>query len=308
MPQKEHIRREYERRFHKVLNYIDENIDRRVSISELAGQASFSAFHFHRLFKAHFGESIGVYITRRRVEMGAIRLSAQPRLAIIDVAMDVGFGSPEAFSRAFAKRFGCAPSKWRNSFKNSNPDQVDSNLNQENERKPAYNGRMNEEIESNPIEIKLVEREPVQVLYLRYQGPFGESIGEFWRDEVHPWMVQNGLLGKPCYGVSLDDPKITDPDKCRYDACVEIENVSKVESLANSAEIPGGLFAVTEFFGKSSEIGKIWDEILRSWLPSSGYQVDSRPFIEYYSPNHQHEEETSKFACSICVPVTKLIK
>ena len=40
------------------------------------------------------------------------------------------------------------------------------------------------------MELKTVDRQPVRVACLRYTGPFGPAIGEFWRDNVQPWLRQ----------------------------------------------------------------------------------------------------------------------
>ncbi|HEY3195909.1 MAG TPA: AraC family transcriptional regulator [Candidatus Dormibacteraeota bacterium] len=74
---------------------------------------NFSSFHFHRLFTAWFGETLGEYVRRRRLETAALRLVAQPRLPVLQVALSVGFGSTEAFARAFKARFGSTPTAWR---------------------------------------------------------------------------------------------------------------------------------------------------------------------------------------------------
>jgi len=98
---------------HRVLEYIDLHLDRPLELSELAGVAHFSPFHFHRLFSAWMGETLGDYLRRRRLELAAMRLAAQPRLPVLNVALSVGFGSSEAFTRAFKARFGSAPTNWR---------------------------------------------------------------------------------------------------------------------------------------------------------------------------------------------------
>ena len=70
----------------------------------LAEVAHFSPFHFHRLFSAWMGETLGDYLRRRRVEVAAMRLVAQPRVTVLQTALSVGFGSAEAFTRAFKAR------------------------------------------------------------------------------------------------------------------------------------------------------------------------------------------------------------
>ena len=72
------------------------------------------------------------------------------------------------------------------------------------------------------MNVRVIEIGPARVACLRYTGPFGPALGEFWRDVVAPWLQANGLMGRVTYGVALDDPQHTPPEQCRYDACVEI--------------------------------------------------------------------------------------
>ena len=71
---------EYEWRMHKVLTHIDDHLDEPLELAALADVAHFSAYHFHRLFAAWAGETLGDYIRRRRVEVAALRLATQPRV------------------------------------------------------------------------------------------------------------------------------------------------------------------------------------------------------------------------------------
>ena len=122
---------EYEARMHRVLTYIDEHMDKPLNLIILAEVAHFSSFHFHRLFSAWMGETLGDYLRRRRVEVGAMRLITQPRNRVLNIALSVGFSSAEAFSRAFKMRFACSPTAWREQTlslrkENSNLSQVNS--------------------------------------------------------------------------------------------------------------------------------------------------------------------------------------
>ena len=72
------------------------------------------------------------------------------------------------------------------------------------------------------MRIDIADRPPVRVAYLRYTGPLGDPLARFWRNKVAPWLAEHGLLDCPRYGVTLDDPSRTPPEKCRYDACVEL--------------------------------------------------------------------------------------
>ena len=70
--------------------------------------------------------------------------------------------------------------------------------------------------------------------------------------------------------------------------------------------IPGGKYATTRFEGKVEDIGGAWATLLRDWLPSSGMQLDARPFFEYYSPQMKYNPQTGVFECDLCIPVAAL--
>src|SRR6266852_6048154 len=106
-------RAEYDGRMHRVLEHIDQQLDQPLDLNTLAEVAHFSSFHFHRLFSAWMGETFGDYLRRRRLEMAAMRLIAQPGVPVLEIALSVGFGSTEAFARAFKTRFGCTATEWR---------------------------------------------------------------------------------------------------------------------------------------------------------------------------------------------------
>ena len=77
---------------HGVLEHIDRHLDESLELATLADVAHFSSFHFHRLFSAWMGETLGDYLRRRRLEVAALRLVAQPRVPVLNVALSVGFG------------------------------------------------------------------------------------------------------------------------------------------------------------------------------------------------------------------------
>ena len=58
--------------------------------------------------------------------------------------------------------------------------------------------------------------------YLRHTGPYGQTIAEFWRDQFVPWLHAQALLPYAKYGIGHDNPQLTDPAQCRYDACVAL--------------------------------------------------------------------------------------
>jgi AraC family transcriptional regulator len=294
---------EYQRRIHKVLAYIDQHLDEDLSLEVLADVAHFSRFHFHRVFVALSGETLGDYLRRRRVEVAATRLATQPGLSVLNAALMVGFGSGEAFSRAFKARFGMSPTVWR---QQSNSDQALSKMDQASFAVGTDHLGSQSSQRKQLMNVTLIDRPPVRVAYLRYTGPYGPGINFFWQEKAYPWLVASGLLGRARYGVSLDDPDVTAPEKCRYDASVEVDASFKPSGEAVCTELPGGRYAVLRFKGPVAEIGAAWASLFTHWLPASGQQLDSRPMFEYYPVEGDIACAPGEIVCDICIPVSAL--
>lgn len=293
---------------HQVIRYIDENISRPITLEELADVAHFSPYHFHRLFAAWSNEKLGDYIRRRRLEIASIYLSAQPHLTVLSIALLVGFGSAEAFSRSFKQHFGHSPSQWRqlkaDQYKNSNMNHAHSNPHHDenvirDQNEDSYNPPEKEYI----MKVNIIQRDPVSVAYLRYTGPYGAGVGQFWEKTFLPWLKENELCKKSTYGIGHDDPSITSPDQCRYDACVEVATEQPLSGNPQRTTIPGGQYAVVEFKGNPDTIGDAWTDFFKNWLPSSGLQLDHRPCFEYYPSDMEFDTTTDEFTCQLCIPV-----
>jgi AraC family transcriptional regulator len=296
---------------HKVIAYIDQYLDAPLDLNALAEVAHFSPFHFHRLFSAWMGETLGDYLRRRRAETAAMRIASQPRVTVLNIALSVGFSSAEAFSRAFKSRFGLSPTAWRAQQvalrrANSNPDQMDSKRSQVSTTSSSQHEISQPQNVETIMNVKLIERQPVTVAYLRHLGPYGEPLSLFWQGTYYPWAVANNLLDKPRYGISHDDPSITAPEQCRYDAGVEVPADFVPNGGAFKTTLPGGRYAALRFYGTSDKVGEAWTALLRDWLPSSGLQLDARPCFEYYPCDGRYDSKTGAFECDVCIPVIPL--
>lgn len=220
------------------------------------------------------GETLGEYLRRRRLEIAAQRLVTQPRLPVLQVALAVGFGSTEAFARAFKTRFGKTPTAWR-SDEQRKRGQLERKPDQATAADRPDHGVMDKNSIASPTTVRLIDRQPTSVAYLRYIGPYGQPISAFWEKSFFPWAVTNNLLGRPRYGISLDDPGITAAERLRYDAAVEVPPDFTGAGQYMKTVIPGGKYAAARFKGTASEIGEAWESLLRDWLPSSGMQLDA---------------------------------
>lgn len=98
----------------KMQDYISEHIYEDISIADLAKAAAFSPWHARRLFIKHLGMTPAVYIRRLKLTKSALRLRDE-NCQILDVAMDMGFGSVDGYQRAFRREYGCNPKEYSTS-------------------------------------------------------------------------------------------------------------------------------------------------------------------------------------------------
>lgn len=80
--------------------------------ADLAARVYLSRFHFDRVVSAAAGESPARFRRRVLLERSAYRL-ATSRAGVLDVAVEAGYSSNEAFTRAFQRAYGVTPSAWR---------------------------------------------------------------------------------------------------------------------------------------------------------------------------------------------------
>lgn len=98
-------------RIARALDYINENLNRDISVEEIAEAAWLSKYYFMRLFKAQTGESVYAYLRRKRL-MNAARLIREGT-GVAQAAAESGFGDYSTFYRAFRETFGISPGELR---------------------------------------------------------------------------------------------------------------------------------------------------------------------------------------------------
>ncbi|SEO07660.1 AraC family transcriptional regulator [Amphibacillus marinus] len=92
-----------------AIDYIESHLTEEINIERVAQIAMTSSYHFKRMFSLLAGIALSDYIRRRRLTYAAFALMRGKR--VIDVALEYGYHSPDAFARAFAKQHGINPSQ-----------------------------------------------------------------------------------------------------------------------------------------------------------------------------------------------------
>jgi len=96
----------------QLIDYIDSNATRNPSLTDIAEMVGYSPYHCSEQFHKIAGMTIREYISKRKLYTAA-RALQKTQDAIIDIALDCGFSSQQALTRAFQKAFGCSPAAYR---------------------------------------------------------------------------------------------------------------------------------------------------------------------------------------------------
>jgi AraC-like DNA-binding protein len=96
------------RRIVQAKLFIDGHFREKLNLDDIAEEASFSRFHFIRLFRRAYGNTPHQYMMSLRM-MEAERLMADPGLKIQDICFDIGFESVGTFTTQFTKLYGKTP-------------------------------------------------------------------------------------------------------------------------------------------------------------------------------------------------------
>ena len=98
----------------KMQDYINDHISEEITIGDLAKAASFSLWYARRIFIKYLDMTPAVYIRRLKLSKSALRLRDES-CQILDVALNMGFGSVDGYQRAFRREFGVNPKEYSTS-------------------------------------------------------------------------------------------------------------------------------------------------------------------------------------------------
>lgn len=287
----------YKQKLDKVVDYVHAHLDEELTLEGLAKVAMVSPYHFHRIFRGFFNETLGEFLLRIRMEK-AIHLITKKRHSILEIALNVGFHNASSFSRAFKRYFGLTPSDVL-----KQPSCINSNLSTLNRKygkalKPfvLYSPGIDSNLGEKMMEVKIVQKPAIDVISLECSLTHESSMGTWLK--LYQWYQENkGTYVSRFEGVGIykDDPSFTPEDKCRAQQCIVTEKPLTVQPPFKTITIPAGTYAVTSYVIKKEDEGKWGDkdfeadefhqlikDFTEDWLAHSGHEADNYPFMMFY--------------------------
>ena len=301
---------EYISRINKTFDYIESNLEKPMTLAEIASVANFSKFHFNRIFLSIIGETPFQFILRVRIEKAATLILTNKKESISEIACKCGFSDISVFSRNFKNYFHVSASQYRaGKSHNSNLSQQKSNSHQSDEKPTLYFCPELKTIKwrttmklNKSVEVR--ELPEMTLAYIRHIGPYkgDDKLFEGIWNRLFAWAGPRSLIGGKDFRslvIYHDDPNVTIEDKLRMSVCITVPAGTKVDGEIGKMEIEAAKYVIARFELTAHDFQLAWDWVYGQWFPASGYQPDDKPCFEMYP----EEPKDGKFIVDICVPV-----
>lgn len=307
-------RQEYTARINRVMDYVNENLDKQIDLSTMADIASFSPYHFHRIFTFILNETPNNFVSRLKLEKAAQLLHDDQKATVSDIASRCGFVNISSFSRAFKQYFNVSAKEFRlegkavfvkNGIRYSKNCKVISKIGKNKQNfNPQFCSVELKQIIIMDTKIEVKQMPELNLIYCRHMGAF-DKIGQAY-EKLFKWAAPRGLVNSSSKTVTVyhDDPSITSMEKVRQDASLIVEKEVKVEGEIGKSTLKAGKYAVGHFEIKETEFEEAWNTMC-SWFTESGYQPgDACSYELYHNDYKEHPEH--RFIVDICIPVKPL--
>jgi AraC family transcriptional regulator len=248
-----------------VFRWLADHLDDTLDLARLADVAAMSRYHFHRIYHAMQGETASDTVRRLRLHRAAVELITG-ELPVTRIAQRAGYGSQEAFTRAFKAAYGVPPARYRASFV------------------PSPRATRTEDAMDTTMTCQTTIRDTpaIRVAALAHRGDY-LSIGSTF-ERLAAMAAGQGLFGSSTrsFGIYYDDPASTPRDALRADACLTLPDGMLPSGELQMREIRGGRYAVTLHVGPYAELHIPYAWLYGTWLPQSGEEAADSPSIEEY--------------------------
>ncbi len=268
----------YRERLNSSLIYIEENLFRNLSLNEIAEQAYFSAYHFHRIFQIKMGDSLMEYIKRRRFST-IIPDLLEGNKNILEIALDCGFNSHEAFTRSFKEFYNVTPSYVKKHQKNmpKYPSMVN---------KISWIDNMNIELDEPRVEtlksITLVGVE--KSIKISGYGIISEIMKAWkqFRKVLKKYVIKKNYNA---FGLSVleSDTSFEDGNNFIYFAGIDKNELRNYPTELHHRVLKSNKYLVFNYTGPSKRLRDAHDYIYSTWLPNNNVKPKGNFSFEYYT-------------------------
>lgn len=279
----------------QALAYLEDHLDEDLDLQAVARLAHCSEHHLRRMFASLAGVSLTEYVRRRRLTLAAQDLQ-EGGLRVLDVAVKYGYGSADAFSRAFQALHGVNPSECRGRDLRAFP-RLSFQL--------AIQG-------GNAMKYRLETKAPFAIVGLLQRVPLvyhgvNPAIAQMWKS-LTPEMIDElkALSDTEPRGMVSASTNFSEgrQEGGELDHYIGVATTRPGPERYARLEVPALSWAVFEAVGPFPEtLQNVWGRIYSEWFPSSSYQAVAGPELLW----NEHKDLTSPtFRSEIWIPVEKV--
>ncbi|HOO96830.1 MAG TPA: AraC family transcriptional regulator [Caldisericia bacterium] len=266
-------------RIERTIEFIESNLNEKLTLEQIADKTDVTMFYLTKLLKRTLGESVMEYVRKRRLTLASRELVKSDK-PIIDVALDWGYESQEAFSRAFLKVFHETPAKFRER----------GTISYQLERGRLSLSALLQNKGESMNKPRLIEKESFHVIGIPYRGKNEkDEITTLWQDcacrDDCPIEICKPV--DECWGLCEFDKDDPDGD-FDYLVCREIEPGTVVPEDFTHKIVPAGRWLVFEHRGALDLLRQTKNYIYAEYLPNSEHEPDNIE-LEFYDSRFDYK-------------------
>lgn len=280
----------------EAMSYIEKNLMNDIDQTQISILSGCSKYHFNRMFSFLAGMPLGEYIRRRKLSQAGILLQAE-KIKVIDLALQFGYETPEAFSKAFQAMHGVTPSQAKN-----------KNVELKILPPLTFQLTLRGGIEMN---YRIVEKEAFNIIgfkkriTLQFKG-------------VNPQMNELTQLLTPDVIATLKSLSDTQPSgiisvsanfsdrtasQSKLDQYIGVATTQNINSQFDVLAVEASTWVVFKVVGTFPDaVQETWSKIYTEWFPTSGYELTEGPELLW---NEGLDMNKSDYKSEIWIPILK---
>ncbi len=277
-----------------AMRYIEEHLTEEIDFARVFQIACCSEYHFRRVFSFLAGISLGEYVRLRRLTHAALLLK-NSEAKIIDVALSLGYESPDSFTKAFQAFHGTLPSE----------------VKKNNARAKSFLP-MTFQLHiqgGNEMIYRIVNKESFKIvglkkrITLQFSG-VNKQMDSMWAEFKPEDFVELKQIsdmepkGIICASANFSNRLIEGSELDQY---IGVASTNEFRKRWDSLLVDAGTWAVFTAVGEfPTELQNIWSRIYTEWLPQSGYELVEGPEILW---NESPDTSKADYKSEIWVPI-----
>jgi len=272
----------------KAIWYVESHLGSELSLDAVATHSGVSRFHLSHAFAARTGHPLMTYVRGRRLSEAA-RALARGAPDILAVALEAGYNSHEAFTRAFRDQFGLTPETVR----------AQGHLNQ---LALVEAIRMDQAIKDKLAPPRFVDGKLLLLVGMsgRFNCDTSAGVPSLWQKFLPHFPNVPGQIDRKAYGAMYN---FDDAGNFDYLAGVEVSDFSRVPAGLSHLRVPAAKYVVFTHDEHISTIRSTWGTIWDSWLPSSGHELSDAPYFELYGESFN--PQTGMGGIELWIPIRR---